>query len=86
MLRYDIFFKIPDLTFYYGGPGGYSMAGNKLTIKLTNDQQTQIRDATGKSVAELNIDLSSTGNVSEKDLDNVAGGAIYIKYGGLSGD
>ena len=62
------------------------MAGNKLTIKLTDDQQAQIRDATGKNISELNIDLSSTGNLSDKDLDSVAGGAIYIKYGGLSGD
>jgi hypothetical protein len=56
------------------------MAGNKLTIKLTADQQAQIRDATGKSITELNIDLSSTGNLSEKDLENVAGGVIAIKY------
>jgi hypothetical protein len=61
------------------------MAGNKLTIKLSTDQQAQIKDATGRSVTELNIDLSSTGSLSEKDLENVAGG-IYIKYGGIPGD
>lgn len=55
------------------------MAGNKLTIKLTNDQQNQIKNATGKSITELNIDVSATGDLTDKDLDNVSGGAIYIK-------
>ena len=62
------------------------MAGNILTISLTNEQRQQIRAATGKNLSTLNIDLTSTGNLTDKDLDNVAGGAIYIKYGGLSGD
>ena len=51
------------------------MAGNKLTIKLTDDQQKQIRDATGRSIKQLNIDLASTGALSEKELADVAGGA-----------
>jgi hypothetical protein len=51
------------------------MAGNKLTIKLTGDQQKQIKDATGKSITELNIDLASAGGLSQKELDQVAGGA-----------
>jgi hypothetical protein len=55
------------------------MAGNVLTIKLTDDQQKQIRDATGKSITELNIDLASTGHLSEKDLEQVAGGALFVK-------
>jgi hypothetical protein len=55
------------------------VAGNKLTIKLTGDQQKQIKDATGKSITELNIDLASAGGLSEKDLDKAAGGA-NIKY------
>jgi hypothetical protein len=55
------------------------MAGNKLTIKLTHDQQNQIKNATGKSITELNIDVSATGDLTDKDLDNVSGGAIYIK-------
>ena len=50
------------------------MAGNKLTIKLTDEQQKQIRDATGKSIAELNLDLASTGHLTEGELDQVAGG------------
>jgi len=55
------------------------MAGNKLTVKLTNDQQKQIRDATGKSVTELSIELASTGHLSEKDLQQVAGGKVLDK-------
>lgn len=57
------------------------MAGNILTITLTDEQQQQIRAATGKSISELNIDLSSTGELSEKELGHVAGGifkGIYI--------
>jgi len=50
------------------------MAGKKLTIKLTDDQQNQIKKATGRSITELNIDLTATGNLTEKDLEDVAGG------------
>ena len=35
------------------------MAGNKLTIKLTDDQQNQIRKATGSIIKELNIDVAA---------------------------
>ena len=49
------------------------MAG-KLTIKLTDEQQKQIKDATGRSITELNIDSAATGALGEKDLDQVAGG------------
>jgi methyl coenzyme M reductase subunit C-like uncharacterized protein (methanogenesis marker protein 7) len=55
------------------------MAGNKLTIKLTDDQQDQIKKATGRGITEINIDLAATGNLTEKDLDNVAGGVVYVK-------
>ena len=55
------------------------MAGNRLTIRLTEDQQTQIKTATGKSITELNIDLSATAHLSEKDLENVTGGSITTK-------
>jgi len=55
------------------------MAGNKLTIKLTDDQQKQIKAATGKSITELNIDLASTGQLSEKALEQVAGGKVTDK-------
>jgi hypothetical protein len=50
------------------------MAGNKLTIKLTDDQQNQIKNATGRTITELNIDLAATGQLSEKDLEELAGG------------
>jgi hypothetical protein len=59
--------------------GGDAMAGNKLTIKLTDDQQNQINNATGRSIAELNIDLAAIGSLSETDLDPVSGG-IVIGY------
>ena len=54
------------------------MAGNKLTIKLTDEQQSQIKNATGKSITELTIDLAATSALAEKDLDQVAGGPIYV--------
>jgi hypothetical protein len=50
------------------------MGGDKLTIKLTDDQQKQIRAATGKGITELNIDLAA-GRLSDEELDQVAGGA-----------
>jgi hypothetical protein len=56
------------------------MAENKLTIALTNEQQKQIKDATGQSITELNVDLDSTGHLTEGDLEQVVGGfRIYIK-------
>ena len=54
------------------------MAGQKLTIKLTDDQQKQIKDATGKSVSELNINVGAAGLLSQKDLDTVSGGFIWF--------
>lgn len=55
------------------------MAGNILTITLTDDQQKQIRQATGKTITELNIDLASTGELTQKDLDHLTGGVVNIK-------
>ncbi len=49
------------------------MSGKKLTIKLTEDQQRQIKAVTGKSITELNIDLPS-GELTGKQLEDVAGG------------
>ena len=54
------------------------MAENKLTIALTDDQQKQIRDATGESIIELTIDLGSTGHLSDADLEKVVGGYYKI--------
>ncbi len=53
------------------------MAENKLTITLTDDQQSQIKNATGESITELNIDLDSTGHLTEVDLEQVAGGGGF---------
>ncbi len=58
---------------------GHNMAENKLTIKLTGDQQKQIKDATGESITELKIDLGSTGQLTEADLEQVVGGKVVDK-------
>ena len=55
------------------------MAGNKLTIRLTDEQQKQIESATGKSIIELNIDLASTGQLTEKDLQQLSGGVQKVR-------
>jgi hypothetical protein len=52
------------------------MAGSKLTIKLTEEQQTQIKKATGKTIKEINIDAAATGALSDQDLDQLSGGRI----------
>ena len=44
------------------------------TIRLTAEQQKQIKDATGKNITELNIDLSAAGNLTVNELDSVSGG------------
>jgi hypothetical protein len=41
---------------------------------LTDDQQNQIRKATGSIIKELNIDVAATHALSDKDLDEIAGG------------
>lgn len=50
------------------------MPADKLTIKLTDEQQKQIKKATGKSIKKLNIDLAATGRLGDADLDKVVGG------------
>jgi len=55
------------------------MANKTLKLKLTNEQKQQIREATGKDVFEVNIDLASSGQLSEKDLEQVAAGATKKK-------
>ena len=50
------------------------MANKNLKLKLTDDQQRQIRETTGKDVSELNIEIASTGQVSQEDLEKIAGG------------
>lgn len=51
------------------------MVGNRLTIKLTADQQKQFREATGRNVAELHLDLGAAGELSESELDRVSAGS-----------
>jgi len=55
------------------------MAGGKLKIRLTDNRQTQTRNATGQSVTELNIDLAPTGHLTEKDLQQVSGGVQKVR-------
>jgi propanediol dehydratase small subunit len=54
------------------------MAANKLPIKLTDEQPNQIRQATGRSITELNLDVAATGQLTEADLGQVAGESIQF--------
>jgi len=54
------------------------MAGNKLTIKLTDDQQKQIKNATGKSITELNIDTAAMPALTDEQLGQASGGLSDI--------
>jgi len=47
------------------------MSDAKLTIRLTTEQQKQVLEATGKSYTELTIDLSRTGQLTERALGAV---------------
>jgi hypothetical protein len=51
------------------------MKENRLTIRLTDEQQKQVKDATGKSVTSVNISLAASGELAEAELAQVAGGA-----------
>jgi hypothetical protein len=55
------------------------MAGNKLTIKLTDEQQNQIKSATGRSITELNIDVGAMSQLTDKDLEKASGGVIAFE-------
>ena len=48
--------------------------GKMLTVKLTAEQQKQIRDASGKHITELNIDVAGTGNLTDRELGQIVGG------------
>ena len=52
------------------------MGNNNLIIQLTDDQQKQIREATGKTVTELKLELSGKVPLSEAELSKVTGGAM----------
>lgn len=53
------------------------MAGNKLTIKLTDEQQSQIKSATGRSTTELHIDVGAMKELNAEDLEEVSGGINF---------
>ena len=57
------------------------MANKNLKLILTRDQQKQIREATGKSVTELNISVQAEGALGEMELEKVVGGKKSPKYG-----
>jgi hypothetical protein len=52
------------------------MANKNLTLKLTADQQKQIKAATGKDVSEISLKHASTGQLSVKDLELVTAGLL----------
>jgi len=52
------------------------MAAGKLTIKLTEEQQNQIKTATGKTITELNVDTAATGKLTDDDLAKLSGGIL----------
>jgi hypothetical protein len=52
------------------------MANKNLTLKLTADQQKQIKEATGKDIKEISLEMASTGQLSESDLEMVAAGML----------
>ena len=57
------------------------MAG-KPTIRLTDDQQKQIKDAMGQTITELNFDAAATSNLTDQDLDQVAGSVRSFRVAG----
>ena len=50
------------------------MADNKLTLRLTQEQQNQILNSTGKKISELGLDLAAKGHLTKEELNKVAGG------------
>ena len=55
------------------------MANKNLKLKLTSDQQMQIKEATGRDISEINIEVASLGQLAENDLDRVVAGATNRK-------
>jgi len=53
------------------------MAANKLTIKLTDEQQSQIKSATGRGITELHIDVGAMSQLNDEDLEEVSGGINF---------
>ena len=53
------------------------MSASKLSIKLTDKQQKQIHETTGKAVSELSLEHDAAGELSDQALDGVAGGLTF---------
>lgn len=51
------------------------MSASKLTIRLTDDQQRQFREATGQTVTELTLEPAATNELSDQQLDGIVGGS-----------
>ena len=56
------------------------MAGKKVTIQLTADQQSRIKAATGHTIRELNIDIEAASQLSDEALEQVVGGVKTISW------
>lgn len=54
--------------------GDTSVPDNKLIIKLTDDQQKQIKDATGQTLTELKLNFAKSGGLKDQDLEQISGG------------
>ncbi len=51
------------------------MSKTILTVLLTDTQQRRIKEATGESISELNIDFASQGGLTEEELAKLSGGS-----------
>ena len=49
---------------------------SEVTIHLTEEQQTQIKNATGKDMAELSLSFGSQGELTDSELNGVTGGGV----------
>ena len=49
---------------------------SEVTIHLTEEQQKQIKNATGKDMTELNLGFGPQGELSGSELSGVSGGVL----------
>jgi hypothetical protein len=54
------------------------MPANEIRLQLTSEQQKQILEATGQSVAALIFQSASDDALSHKDLESVVGGTTNL--------
>lgn len=47
---------------------------SEVTIHLTEEQQKQLKDATGKDMAELSLSFDPQGQLTDSELSGVTGG------------